>query len=54
MAGTLNNLPEAGEGSEGTDNRECSLPNMEHLLEGAKQLDDKVRQLRYHCQLNNL
>ena len=39
MAGTLNNLPEPGEGS---DNREGSLPNMEHLLEGAKQLDDKI------------
>ena len=39
MAGTLNNLPEPGEG---TGNRECSLPNMEHFLEGAKQLDDKI------------
>ena len=39
MAGTLNNLPEPGEG---TDNTERSLPNMEHFLEGAKQLDDKI------------
>ena len=53
MAGTLNNLPELGD-SEGTDNRECSLSNMEHFLEVAKQLDDKVRHICYNCQPNNL